>query len=72
MRGHGPSAGSTQAPGDAEPLQQVRRVAMRVLVLIAFFSVFVNLLVLAVPLYMLQLFDRVLATRNVDTLIVLT
>ena len=27
---------------------------------------------LTVPLYMLQLFDRVLATRNVDTLIVLT
>ncbi len=38
----------------------------------AVFSVAVNMLVLATPLYMLQVYDRVLATRNTDTLLYLT
>lgn len=37
-----------------------------------FFSLFINLLMLTVPLYMLQLFDRVLTSQSVDTLIYLT
>lgn len=36
------------------------------------FSFFVNLLMLTVPLYMLQLFDRVLTGRSGDTLLYLT
>lgn len=36
------------------------------------FSIMVNLLVLAGPLYMLQVFDRVLTSRSTDTLVMLT
>ncbi len=38
----------------------------------ALFSLGVNLLMLAVPLYMLQLFDRVLMSRSIDTLLMLS
>src|SRR5690606_24469708 len=38
----------------------------------ALFSFFANLLVLTVPLYMLQVFDRVLSSRSEDTLIMLS
>lgn len=36
------------------------------------FSLFINLLMLVSPIYMLQIYDRVLASRNVTTLIVLS
>lgn len=36
------------------------------------FSFFINLLALVSPLYMLQVYDRVLSSRNVTTLVVLT
>jgi ATP-binding cassette subfamily C protein RsaD len=36
------------------------------------FSLFINLLALVSPLYMLQVYDRVLTSRNVTTLVVLT
>lgn len=39
---------------------------------VGFFSLFINLLMLTAPLYMLQLYDRVLTSRSEDTLIVLT
>jgi PrtD family type I secretion system ABC transporter len=39
---------------------------------VAVFSLFINLLMLATPIYMLQLFDRVLGSRSTDTLMVLT
>ena len=38
----------------------------------AVFSFFLNLLVLVVPLYMLQVFDRVLSSRSESTLVMLT
>ncbi|MEA2099204.1 MAG: type I secretion system permease/ATPase [Campylobacterota bacterium] len=40
--------------------------------IVGFFSLFVNLLMLVPPLYMLQLYDRVLTSRSEDTLIMLT
>ncbi len=46
--------------------------ARPLLVRAAWFSLAVNLLVLAGPIYMLQLYDRVLASRSVMTLAVLT
>src|SRR5262245_25819533 len=39
---------------------------------VAVFSGIVNVLMLAGPLYMLQIYDRVLASRSVPTLIVLS
>ncbi|WP_300037148.1 type I secretion system permease/ATPase [uncultured Roseobacter sp.] len=39
---------------------------------IGFFSLILNVLMLAGPLYMLQVYDRVLTSQNVDTLIALT
>lgn len=41
-------------------------------VYVGIFSFFVNILMLTVPIYMLQLFDRVLASRSYDTLLYLT
>ncbi len=45
---------------------------LRVLVAIGAFSFFVHLLVLAVPLYSLQVYDRVLSSRSEETLVWLT
>jgi len=39
---------------------------------VLFFSFFINLLTLAAPLYMLQVFDRVIGSGSIDTLIYLT
>ncbi|WP_170412051.1 type I secretion system permease/ATPase [Ruegeria arenilitoris] len=41
-------------------------------VAVAIFSLFLNLLMLAGPLYMLQVYDRVLTSQNIDTLIALS
>jgi PrtD family type I secretion system ABC transporter len=49
-------------------LKDCRRAFMGV----ALFSAIVNLLMLAGPIYMLQIYDRVLASRNVPTLVALT
>jgi PrtD family type I secretion system ABC transporter len=40
--------------------------------LVAIFSLGLNLLVLASPIYMLQIYDRVIATANLDTLLVVS
>ena len=55
-----------------DELKRVMAACRRAWVGVALFSACINLLVLSVPLYMMQLYDRVLATRNVDTLLVLT
>ncbi len=54
------------------PLEDVRRCLFKVFGLIGAFSLGVSLLLLAGPLYMLQVYDRVLPTGHVDTLLVLT
>ena len=63
----------------ADPAARSRRsvgallgAARSAFVAIGAFSVCINLLMLAVPIYMMQLFDRVLATRNLNTLYALT
>ena len=48
------------------------RHARWVIILIALFSAGINLLMLASPLYMIQVFDRVLSSGSVDTLLYLT
>lgn len=40
--------------------------------MVGFFSFFINLLMLVPPLYMLQLYDRVLTSRSENTLVMLT
>ena len=44
----------------------------RVLFLLASFLLVVNLLLLAMPLYMLQIYDRILPSRSMDTLLFLS
>ena len=39
---------------------------------VACFSFFINLLMLTVPMYMMQVFDRVLTSRSTDTLYIIT
>ncbi len=53
-------------------LRAARRESRLALVAVFVFSVFVNLLMLAAPLYMLQVYDRVLGSRSVETLLALS
>jgi len=46
--------------------------ARRNLVTVGIFSVMVNLLVLAIPVYLFNMSDRVLTSRSIDTLVMLT
>ncbi len=42
------------------------------LVVVGLFSLVINLLILAIPLYLFQISDRVLTSRSIDTLVMLT
>ena len=53
-------------------LDRARSHFRRVLFLLAAFSLVVNLLLLAMPLYMLQIYDRILPSRSMDTLLFLS
>ncbi len=55
-----------------EELRAARRTGAWLLFWAFVFSVFVNLLMLTGPLYMLQVYDRVLSSRSVETLVALT
>ena len=55
-----------------EQLTQAMRALRAGLGLVLGFSLAINLLMLATPLYMLQVYDRVLASRSTDTLLLLT
>ncbi|SNY35675.1 type I secretion system ABC transporter, PrtD family [Pseudooceanicola antarcticus] len=85
--GPGPGTGSTRGQGAHAPRLRTRgpapqagvaelraaRIESRGLYwLAALFSIFSNLLVLTGPLYMLLVYDRVLSSRSVETLIALT
>jgi ATP-binding cassette, subfamily C, bacterial len=63
-------ADTTAAPRD--PLQQWHEVALRTLIAVGIFSVFVNLLMLTMPIYLFQISDRVLTSRSMDTLVMLS
>jgi PrtD family type I secretion system ABC transporter len=58
-------------PGPQE-LRAARRLGRGLLLWAFIFSVFVNILMLTGPLYMLQVYDRVLASRSVETLLALS
>lgn len=59
------------AEGAAE-LRSVRRRSRRLYWSVGLFSFFVNMLMLAGPLYMLNVYDRVLGSRSVETLLALS
>lgn len=54
------------------PLNIAVNAARPAIVIAAIFSLFINVLALVSPLYMLQVYDRVLTSRNVSTLLFLT
>ena len=70
--GASPGNSTTAASIDPDAMHEWRSVARRTLVAVAVFSVFVNLLMLTLPLYLFQLSDRVLTSRSLDTLLMLT
>lgn len=53
-------------------LKEAFQATRNAFIFIGIFSFFVNILMLTVPIYMLQLFDRVLASHSFDTLLYLT
>jgi ATP-binding cassette, subfamily C, bacterial len=55
-----------------DPLATWRSRARPTLTAVAVFSTFVNLMMLTMPLYLFQLSDRVLTSRSLDTLLMLT
>ena len=59
-------------PVDDNEIRQVLRACTGAFLIIAVFSVAINALTFVAPLYMLQLFNRVLSSRSTDTLIMLT
>ena len=60
------------ATGTNNLLHRAFRVVRPAFVTAIVFSFFINLLVFVSPLYMLQIYDRVISSRNVYTLLMLT
>ncbi len=54
------------------PLRAAAKEARIAVVYLAAFSLFINLLVLTSPIYMMQVYDRVLASGKIETLVMLT
>ena len=61
-----------EPPTITTPLQEWRALAKRTFITVAAFSVFVNVLMLTVPIYLFQISDRVLTSRSIDTLLMLS
>jgi ATP-binding cassette subfamily C protein len=57
---------------EIDPLTAWRLSCRRTLTSVAVFSTFVNLMMLTIPLYLFQLSDRVLTSRSLDTLLMLS
>lgn len=53
-------------------MKAAREATRRILLQAGFFSLFVNILMLTGPLYMLQIYDRVLSSSSMETLVMLT
>ena len=65
-------AGLSRHPDTGAPLRAALAAARRLLVHAGVLSFFVNILMLTGPLYMLQIYDRVLSSRSYETLLVIT
>jgi ATP-binding cassette subfamily C protein len=55
-----------------DPLREWHDLARQTFVGVGIFSVFVNLLMLTMPIYLFQISDRVLTSRSLDTLVMLS
>lgn len=64
--------GQHKKSSDSQELLGVIKLSRHAFYFVAFVSLFINLLMLVSPLYMLQLYDRVLASRSQETLLMLT
>ncbi len=53
-------------------LEMALKASKRGFIAAGFFSLFINLLMLTAPLYMLQVYDRVVTSRSLETLVFLT
>jgi PrtD family type I secretion system ABC transporter len=62
----------TGCPNMIHPFEQIYEASKKALWAVAIFSFFINLAMLAVPIYMLQLYDRVIPSFSFDTLIYLS
>ncbi len=62
----------TRPKAEPSDLQKVLHLCWQSFAIAGFFSLFINLLMLAPSLYMLQVYDRVLASRSEFTLLMLT
>lgn len=71
VAGDGASGGTIRRKGES-PLDAAMRSARPAILTAVFFSLFINVLGLVGPLYMMQVYDRVLSSRNVTTLLLLT
>lgn len=69
---NGPVARQSQTADAPSPLSAGLRAVRPTVRSVIVFSAFINLLLFVSPLYMLQLYDRVLSSRSVETLISLT
>ncbi len=56
----------------ADPMEEWRAVARRNFITVGVFSTVVNLLMLTMPVYLFQISDRVLTSRSMDTLVMLS
>ncbi|MDT0684400.1 type I secretion system permease/ATPase [Roseicyclus sp. F158] len=65
-------AGNRHRPCGVRELRAARREGRPLFFAVSLFSFFVNLLMLAGPLYMLNVYDRVLGSHSVETLLSLT
>ena len=62
----------TEFAAAADPIRGAWRDSFPGLAAIGVFSMFINVLRLATPLYVLQILDRVVASRSLETLFMLT
>jgi ATP-binding cassette, subfamily C, type I secretion system permease/ATPase len=62
----------TYYPQGLAELRKTRRESNKLFASVGLFSVFVNLLMLTGPIYMLQVYDRVLGSRSEETLVALS
>lgn len=71
-RGGSPMASSRTGSRAGTEIEQAFMLCRASLVVVFVLSFFVNLLALTVPLYLLHVYDHVLASRSIDTLVMLT